>query len=104
MAEEGKLAYEPGSDAWKNYERVEGQLRPHLVSPVAAYLAHESCAVNGECFASGGGAVQRIALSISKGIMNEALTIEDVVEQLETIMDLTDATTFDVGTGIGAGT
>ena len=38
------------------------QFRPELVSPAACFLAHESCALNGEILVSGGGQVFRLAL------------------------------------------
>jgi NAD(P)-dependent dehydrogenase (short-subunit alcohol dehydrogenase family) len=66
-------------------------LQPELVSPVAAYLAHESCAVNGEMFPAGGGQVMRVALIQNDGFTSDNLTPEAVAENLDKIMDMSDA-------------
>jgi NAD(P)-dependent dehydrogenase (short-subunit alcohol dehydrogenase family) len=90
MAEEGKGAYEPGSAVARRYDEVMASLDPELVSPTAAYLAHESCRLNGEALVSGGGNVRRMAIVLSEGISKPALTVEDVAENLDTILDITD--------------
>jgi NAD(P)-dependent dehydrogenase (short-subunit alcohol dehydrogenase family) len=64
---------------------------PELVSPAAVYLAHESCALNGEVLISGGGQVMRMAFVCNEGITNEKMTPEHVAENLEAIMDLSTA-------------
>ncbi len=90
MAEEGKGAYEPGSAVARRYDEVMASLDPELVSPTAAYLAHESCRLNGEALVSGGGSVRRMAVVLSQGIGKPGLTVEDVAENLDTILDITD--------------
>ncbi|WP_045877797.1 SDR family NAD(P)-dependent oxidoreductase [Pseudofrankia sp. DC12] len=72
-------------------EAVLAALDPALISPAAAYLAHESCALNGEVLVVGGGAVHRLTLAISKGITKPDLTLEDVAAGLDEICDLTGA-------------
>jgi NAD(P)-dependent dehydrogenase (short-subunit alcohol dehydrogenase family) len=62
-----------------------------LVSPAAAYLAHESCRLNGVVLVAGGGQVQRLALMASPGITSEHLTPEDVAANVDTIADLSGA-------------
>jgi NAD(P)-dependent dehydrogenase (short-subunit alcohol dehydrogenase family) len=64
---------------------------PEAVAPVAAYLAHESCELNGVVLATGGGQVQRMALMESEGIKIEGLTIEDVASNIDTVTDLSNA-------------
>jgi NAD(P)-dependent dehydrogenase (short-subunit alcohol dehydrogenase family) len=64
---------------------------PDVVSPVAAYLAHESCELNGVVLAAGGGQVQRFALMENDGIKIDGLTIEDVASNIATVTDLSDA-------------
>jgi hypothetical protein len=64
---------------------------PEFVSPAAVFLAHESCNLNGEFLISGGGQVMRMAFVCNEGITKEDLTPEDVAENLDTIMDLSDA-------------
>ncbi len=66
-------------------------LPPALTSPVAAFLAHESCRLNGEVLATGAGLVQRLALFETVGATVADLTPEDVAANLDQIMDLTDA-------------
>jgi len=38
-----------------------------VVSPVAAWLVHEDCAVSGECFTVGGGYVGRVSVAVNEG-------------------------------------
>jgi NAD(P)-dependent dehydrogenase (short-subunit alcohol dehydrogenase family) len=64
---------------------------PELVSPAAAFLAHESCDLNGVVLVAGGGQVQRLALMASAGITREHLTPEDVAANVVTIADLSGA-------------
>lgn len=49
-----------------------------LVSPMVAYLAHESAPVTGECLSAVGGFVNRLLLAETKGIVLPNLTVEDV--------------------------
>jgi len=77
-----------------------GRMRPELVPPIAAYLAHESCQLNGEAFAVGGGQVLRMALIQSKGIYSENLSPEFVAENIDKLMDLKDADLFGVNADI----
>jgi NAD(P)-dependent dehydrogenase (short-subunit alcohol dehydrogenase family) len=49
-----------------------------LVSPMVAFLAHESVPVTGECLSAVGGFVNRLLLAETKGIVLPDLTIEDV--------------------------
>jgi NAD(P)-dependent dehydrogenase (short-subunit alcohol dehydrogenase family) len=70
------------------------QFRPELVSPAAVYLAHESCPLNGEVLVAGGGQVMRMIVMENEGITKDALTPEDVAENLDRLMDL--STAFEV--------
>ena len=65
--------------------------RPELVAPVAAFLAHESCALNGEVFVAGAGQVMRMAVLQNEGFTKDDLTPEDVVANLGKVMDMSDA-------------
>ena len=64
---------------------------PEAVAPVAAYLAHESCELNGVVLATGGGQVQRLALMASEGVKIDGLTVEDVAANIDTVIDLSSA-------------
>ncbi len=63
---------------------------PEQVSPAAAYLAHESCRLNGEMLIAGGGQVLRLAMVESRGISGDHMTPEDIEAELDTLMDISD--------------
>jgi len=64
---------------------VADALAPELVTPVVAYLAHETCAVSGEVYSVGGGRVARIFIGVTPGYVNPALSAEDVAANLDAI-------------------
>jgi NAD(P)-dependent dehydrogenase (short-subunit alcohol dehydrogenase family) len=70
------------------------QMRPEYVSPAVAFLAHESCALTGEVFVSGMLKVMRIAVIETEGLTftPETLSPEGIAENLDALMDITDAT------------
>jgi len=80
---------------------VEGTLLakmdPGLVAPVAAYLAHHSCTLNGEVLVAGGGDVFRVTPIVTLGISQDTLTVEDVADHIDTIMSTDDARVPPVG-------
>lgn len=54
-------------------------MTPEAAAPMAAYLAHESCPVNGEIYAAGAGRFARIFLATTEGYVHPGeVTIEDV--------------------------
>lgn len=59
-------------DAWSRRLDVD------QVSPVVAWLAHESCVLNGQVLSAVGGRVARFALRVTDGFDAEALTPEMV--------------------------
>jgi NAD(P)-dependent dehydrogenase (short-subunit alcohol dehydrogenase family) len=65
-----------------------------LVSPVVAYLAHESCAFTGEVLFAGAGRVSRIVLAETRGIVDADLTVESVAAGIERVMDDTEVLTL----------
>jgi hypothetical protein len=65
-------------------------MRPELVSPLVAALAHDSCTVNGEVFVAGGGRVARVLLAETRGYVNPTLTPEDVRDHLHEVLTDTD--------------
>lgn len=71
-------------------------LYPELVAPAAAFLAHESCKLNGELLAAGGGVVQRITVHTSPGLQSEKLSPEYIAENLETLLDTSGASVVSV--------
>jgi hypothetical protein len=58
-----------------------------MVSPAAAYLAHESCTLTGALLATGGGHVHRWMLRESDGLADRDLTIEDVRDNIASIVE-----------------
>jgi hypothetical protein len=69
------------------------QLQPEYVSPAVALLAHESCQLTGEVITCGGLQAMRVAIIETKGLTFEGnITPEDLAENLDQLMDTTDAT------------
>jgi NAD(P)-dependent dehydrogenase (short-subunit alcohol dehydrogenase family) len=66
---------------------MEEKLRPELVSPVMAWLAHEDCPVSGEVFSVAGGYVARIFIGLTPGIIDKELTPEIVRDRFDEIRD-----------------
>jgi len=62
-------------------------LAPEFVTPVVAYLAHESCPVTGEVYSVGGGRVARVFIGVTPGIVDKNLTVESVRDQFDQIRD-----------------
>jgi len=63
-------------------------LDPKSVTAVVAYLANESCAVNGYVYSVAGGRVARIFMAETRGIVLPSLTPEAVRDNFEAINDL----------------
>jgi NAD(P)-dependent dehydrogenase (short-subunit alcohol dehydrogenase family) len=63
------------------------QCTPEIAAPVAAYLVHEECPLNGEILRAGGGHVGRIFIAETQGYTNPALQIEDVRDNVSQILD-----------------
>jgi hypothetical protein len=79
-------------------EETMARMDPELVSVTAAYLAHESCPLNGEVFVSGGGDVMRLAPVVTPGISKgKELTVEDVAAAVDTILDVGEARVMPIG-------
>jgi NAD(P)-dependent dehydrogenase (short-subunit alcohol dehydrogenase family) len=65
-------------------------LETGLVSPMVAYLSHESCEVNGEILIAGAKRFSRWFLGVTPGWVAEGVpTIEDIVEHWDEINDET---------------
>jgi NAD(P)-dependent dehydrogenase (short-subunit alcohol dehydrogenase family)/uncharacterized OB-fold protein len=64
------------------------RLAPGLVSPVVAWLAHDSCSLSGETLSAGGGQVARFFVGLTRGWSRRGgLTVEDVDEHICEICD-----------------
>jgi NAD(P)-dependent dehydrogenase (short-subunit alcohol dehydrogenase family) len=65
------------------------RLDPELVSPVVAFLAHESVPVTGEVYTVGGGRVARFFIGMTTGYFDPKLDMEGVRDHFEQIRDET---------------
>jgi len=70
-------------------------------APVAMYLAHESCELNGVMLAGGGGVVIRLAFMENEGLryQGDDISLETMAANIDRIIDMDSA----VNVGIGAG-
>jgi NAD(P)-dependent dehydrogenase (short-subunit alcohol dehydrogenase family) len=71
--------------------QMKAAMPPEFVVPVAAYLAHESCELNGECLQVGSGRVSRLAVVESVGMSVDVTSPEFLAANLATILDLAGA-------------
>ena len=79
-----------------NPPEIMSRMQPERVAPAMAYLAHESCRLNGELIAAGAGEVQRVFVKTTKGVSSDNLTPEFIAENLDRILDETGAPTIPV--------
>ena len=63
------------------------KVAPELVSPLVAYLAHESCTATGRVFSVGGGRVAEVFIGEAQGFQSADLTPELVAENWAAITD-----------------
>ena len=81
----------------ETFEGALAQMKNEYVSPAVAYLARESCPLNGETLISGGLGVMRLAMIQTKGFHTSGdISPEDVATNLDSIMDTTDAVIRDL--------
>ena len=78
-------------------EAINASMPPELCAPAAAFLAHESCPLNGEVLQVGMGGVARLAVVHAEGVNKQPLTAEDIAENLDRVLDVTDARVTDAG-------
>ena len=64
---------------------LDEALLPELVSPVVAYLTHESCEATGRIFSVGGGRVAEIFIAEGPGFVDRELTPESVRDHWDAI-------------------
>ena len=80
----------------RSMDQINASMPPDLCAPAAAFLAHESCALNGEVLQAGMGGVSRIAVVVGQGIWRSPMTAEDIADNIDTIMNVDDAGVTDV--------
>jgi NAD(P)-dependent dehydrogenase (short-subunit alcohol dehydrogenase family) len=62
-------------------------LEPERVAPMAAFLVHEDCPVSGEIYTAGGGRFARLFVASTRGVVDDAPTIESVAANWDAIND-----------------
>jgi hypothetical protein len=65
------------------------EMAPELVAPMVAFLAHESCPVNGEIYVAGAGRFARMFVASTEGYVHPVPgpTVEDVARNWAAIND-----------------
>jgi len=71
-------------------------LTPEQVAPAVAWLAHESCPMNGEMLISAAGRVAKAFVSETPGVHQAAWTVEQLAGRMDAIGDTAGALTFPV--------
>ncbi|MEV1202344.1 SDR family oxidoreductase [Microbispora rosea] len=64
----------------------ESRFTPERVSPLVAYLAHESCETTGEVFSVGAGRIARVFVAEGPGWRTDDLTVEAIRDNWEAVM------------------
>ncbi|MEV7808371.1 SDR family oxidoreductase [Microbispora sp. NPDC088329] len=64
----------------------EDKFTPERVSPLVAYLAHESCETSGEVFSVGAGRIARVFVAEGPGWKTDDLTAEAIRDNWEAVM------------------
>jgi NAD(P)-dependent dehydrogenase (short-subunit alcohol dehydrogenase family) len=82
-ATRGVAAFPPSQlkDFLMNY------LPPERAAVAVGYLAHEDCAITGECIVSGGGRIARMFIGQTHGVVDPDITVEGLRDNLPKIMD-----------------
>lgn len=62
-------------------------LPPERAAVAVGYLAHEQCAISGECIVSGGGRLARMFIGQTHGVVDPHITVEGLRDNLAKIMD-----------------
>jgi hypothetical protein len=76
---------------------INASMPPELCAPAVAFLAHESCPLNGEVLQVGMGGVARLAVVHAEGINKSPLGAEDIADNLDTIMNVQNGRVTDAG-------
>jgi len=65
--------------------QMDAAMRPELISPLVAYLCHESCEISGQAYSVGGGRVSRLFLGMTTGITEPDLSAETIAARIAEI-------------------
>ncbi|MBL7493338.1 SDR family NAD(P)-dependent oxidoreductase [Frankia sp. AgB1.9] len=83
-----------GENWWRRY------LRPDIVAPVVAFLAHEQCPLSGEILDTCGGHTSFQFLATTQGFCDLDLTAESLRDHLDTVLDPAAYEIFHPATGL----
>ena len=72
-------------------DQINAAMPPEVCAPAAVFLAHDSCPLTGEVLQIGMGSVARLAVVRGPGFARDALTAEDIADNLADVMNLHDA-------------
>ena len=67
---------------------IDATMGPELISPLVAYLCHDSCEISGQAYSVGGGRVSRLFLGMTTGITEPDLSAEMIAERISEIEDV----------------
>ncbi len=67
-------------------------LSPENAAPMAAWLLHPDCTVNGQMFSSGRGQVARVVMASGAGYANRDMDLESIARNFEQVMDISNLT------------
>jgi NAD(P)-dependent dehydrogenase (short-subunit alcohol dehydrogenase family) len=82
-------------------DQINASMPPEMCAPAVAYLAHRSCPLNGEVLQVGMGGVARLAVVRTRGIAKPDMTPEDIADNIDAILDVTDAEVTSSALAIG---
>ena len=72
----------------------EANMRPEFVSAAAAWLVHPDCPARGQIFEVCGPRLSEVLTSQTRGLRKPGLTVENVRDDWDTVIDATDAQTI----------
>ncbi|SFG00686.1 NAD(P)-dependent dehydrogenase, short-chain alcohol dehydrogenase family [Novosphingobium sp. CF614] len=81
----------------RTFQGTKAHMPAEVVSPAVAFLAHEDCPVNGECFDVMAGHVRRIYMAQTPGISEAEITIEKIAARWDEVMAGTSPDIYLVG-------
>ncbi len=76
-------------------EQIKAIIAPEMNAGAAAFLAHESCSLNGVVLRTGMDSVACLAVLHTRGLTKLALTAEDVAENVDAVLDVANGTVTD---------
>lgn len=70
----------------RTFQGTKANMPAEVVAPAVAFLAHEDCPVNGECFDVMAGNVRRIYMAQTPGISEPEITVEKIAARWDEVM------------------